>query len=278
MSESHHLSADALALLHERYRSEELPENLTETPVLLQQLAHRSVRKFQEREVSESSLLTMIAAAQSASTSSNLQSWSVVAVREQDTKDRLAVLANNQAFVAKAPLFLVWLADHSRAVVAAEQSETPLNTLNYLETTILGFVDAALAAQNASLAAESLGLGITFIGSIRDNPDQVAELLGLPDHVFPVFGMVVGYPDPAEEAGIKPRASHEMVLHRERYDSSRTAEFTEKYNQSLANYYAQYGRTPTWSRTVVSRLATVERLNGRDQLAQHLRDKKFGTD
>ncbi|WP_275407863.1 nitroreductase family protein [Actinoplanes regularis] len=79
--------------------------------VLRLQLAHRSVRRFGPRDVTERELATLIAAAQSAPTSSNLQPWSVVAVRDPQRKARLATLAGNQAFVAQAPLFLVWLAD-----------------------------------------------------------------------------------------------------------------------------------------------------------------------
>ena len=77
-----------------------------------------------------------------------------------------------------------------------------------MEEFIVGVVDAALAAQSALIAAESLGLGAVYIGAMRNLPEQIAAELALPPHVFAVFGMSIGYPDPARATGIKPRLPH----------------------------------------------------------------------
>ncbi|MCK9923826.1 nitroreductase family protein [Frankia sp. AgPm24] len=142
--------------------------------VLRVQLAHRSVRSFGPRDVSEDELAALVTAAQSASTSSNLQVWSVIAVRDPERKARLATLAGNQQFIARAPLFLVWIADLSRVHRLAERAGTQVASVDYLETTIVGFVDTALAAQNAVIAAESLGLGTVFVGAVRNRPEEIA--------------------------------------------------------------------------------------------------------
>ena len=99
-----------------RYGSEPTLDPPAEwTDVLAQQLDHRSVRSYRAEPVSDATLSALIAAAQSAPTSGNLQLWSVVAVRDDERRTRLAHLAGNQQFIVEAPLFLVWLADLARA-------------------------------------------------------------------------------------------------------------------------------------------------------------------
>jgi nitroreductase len=154
------LSQDAAhALLSRRNRNGALPPPAQWNAVLETIVNHRSVRGFLSDPLPEGTLDLLIAAAQSASTSSNLQLWSVVAVEEPAHKARLATLAGDQQFIRDAPLLLVWLADLARIdAIAAERQQTVEGT-QYLEEFIVGIVDAALAAQSALIAAESLGLG-----------------------------------------------------------------------------------------------------------------------
>jgi nitroreductase len=202
-----------------RYGDQRL-ELAAASEVLALQLAHRSVRSFTPEPISDAVLTALVAAAQSASTSSNLQAWSVVAVQDPGRKARLAALANNQEFINQAPLLLVWVADLGRARRMAARSGRPLDGTDYLETTLVAFIDTALAAQNAVIAAESLGLGAVFVGAIRNHPGDVAAELGLSAHAVAAFGLAVGTPDPDEHAGIKPRLPQAAVLHRERYDAA----------------------------------------------------------
>ena len=125
----------------------------------------------------EGTLELLVAAAQSASTSSNLQFWSVVAVQETARKSRLAELAGQQQFIRDAPLLLVWLADLSRLDRIAAEHQAQVDGTHYLEEFIVGVVDAALAAQSALIAAESLGLGGVYIGAMRNLPEQIAAEL-----------------------------------------------------------------------------------------------------
>ncbi|WP_261555746.1 NADPH-dependent oxidoreductase [Frankia tisae] len=236
------------------------------------QLAHRSVRRFTPRPVTDDELAALVAAAQSASTSSNLQAWSVVAVRDPQRKARLAALAGNQRFIDEAPLFLVWVADLSRAHRLADGAGTggvPEGT-DYLESTILGFVDAALAAQNAVVAAESLGLGTVFVGAVRNRPEQIAAELGLPPHAVAAFGLAVGTPDPTEHAGIKPRLPQAAVLHHEQYDAATADAHIPAYDERLGAYNARHGLPGTWSERVLARLAGPQSLSGRHRLREAL--------
>lgn len=234
------------------------------------QLAHRSVRKFRADPVTEGQLAAIVAAAQSAATSSNLQPWSVIAVRDTEHKARLAVLANNQKFIDEAPLFLVWIADLSRARRLAVREGVPLDGADYLETTVIGFVDTALAAQNAVVAAESLGLGTVFVGAIRNHPEEVAAELGLPPHAVATFGLAVGVPDPTENAGIKPRLPLHAVLHRERYDVATADAHVPTYDERLAAYNGRFGLPGNWSARVLDRLAGPQSLSGRHRLREQL--------
>lgn len=238
--------------------------------VVALQLAHRSVRKFTDRPVTEEELNALVAVAQSAPTSSNLQSWSVIAVQDPVRKARLAVLANNQQFVDEAPLFLVWVADLGRARRLAERSAAVLDGTDYLETTLLGFIDTALAAQNAVVAAESLGLGTVFVGAIRNRPEDVAAELGLPPHTVAAFGLAVGTPDPTENAGIKPRLPQDAVLHREQYDATAADAHIASYDDRLRGYNTRYGLPGDWSHRVLRRLAGPQSLSGRHLLREQL--------
>lgn len=219
----------------------------------------------------------MVAAAQSAPTSSNLQTWSVIAVESQERRDQLAQLVGQQKHLSAAPLVLVWLADLSRiARLGQAQDREPVG-LHYLDTFLMGVIDAALAAQNAVIAAEAMGLGTCYIGGMRNQPEKVAEVLGTPKNVFPVFGLVVGHPDPARPADVKPRLPQEAVLHREQYQVPvDQQQEIGNYNDTLRSFMREQGmKEMDWSKQVVDRLGSPEALTGRDRLYEALRNAGF---
>jgi nitroreductase len=238
----------------------------TTSPVIEQQLRHRSVRAFLPTPVTEEELRAVVAAASSASTSSNVQAWSVVAVTDPGRRRRLSELAAGQKFIAQAPLFLVWVADLDRHHRLAEREGKPLDATAYLESTLLGVIDTALAAQNAVVALESLGLGSVFVGAVRNRPEEIADELGLPRHSVAVFGLAVGHPDPAEDADVKPRLPQTAVLHRETYDAAEADAGLPAYDERLAAYNRAHGLTGGWRERVLARLAGARSLAGRDKL------------
>lgn len=152
------MTSNAQAKLAARYGAPNISALQQWNDTIDQLLEHRSVRAFTDQPLPEGTLETLVAAAQSASTSSNLQVWSVVAVQEGDRKGRLSALAGNQPYIHQAPLFLVWLADLSRVSRIADQHGVELEALPYLESLLLGTIDAALAAQNAVVRWSRLGL------------------------------------------------------------------------------------------------------------------------
>ncbi len=238
-------------------------------------LDHRSVRAFTDQALPDGTINTLVAAAQSASTSSNLQVWSVVAVRDSDRKARLSALAGNQAYIRQAPLFLVWLADLSSVARVVEQQSVELEAVPYLESLLLGTIDAALAAQNAVVALESLGLGSVYIGAIRNDIEGVAKELELPAQVYPVCGLCVGYPSAERPAQVKPRLPQAAVLHHETYSAVADVAAVAKYDERLGAFYQREGmKASGWSEQVVNRLRSVSNLHGREELVEEL--KRWG--
>lgn len=178
--------------------------------------------------------------------------------------------AGHQEFVALAPLLLIWVADLGRARRIAERAAAPLDATDYLETTIIGFVDTALGAQNAVLAARSLGLGSVFVGAIRNHPAEVAAELELPPHTTAAFGLAVGEPDPAENAAVKPRLPQAAVLHHEQYDAAAADRHIDVYDERLAAYNGRFGLSGDWNTRVLERLRGPGSMAGRHRLRETL--------
>jgi nitroreductase len=242
-------------------------------PVIESLLGHRSVRGFLPDALPDGALSAMVAAAQSAATSSNLQAWSVVAVRDAQRKARLADLAGGQAHIRECPLFLLWIADLSRLDRVGKLTGTPANANQYLEMFLVAVVDAALAAQNAVAAAESLGLGTVYIGAMRNHPEKVALEIGLPADAFAVFGLCVGHPDPARPSAVKPRLDPSVVLSFEQYQGGQTTLAAPEqaaigeYDQIMRAFQASQGMPAAdWSAQSSSRVRGPESLSGRDRL------------
>jgi nitroreductase len=238
--------------------------------VLEVQLGHRSVRRFLPGPLAPSVLPTLVAAAQSAPTSSNLQLWSVVAVTDPARLARIATLSGEQDHVRDAPLLLIWIADVARVRALAASRGTAVHATGYLETTMTAFLDAALAAQNAVVAAESLGLGTVYLAGVRDDPEALAAELKLPPGAAPVVGLVVGRPDPECPGRVKPRLPQAVVLHHETYDMARQLRSLGVYERRMTAFYRDEGFTGGWIARVLTRLRGHGSLHGRERLRSAL--------
>lgn len=272
--------ADTEALVARRYGAPH-PGPLAEgTDTIDLQLRHRSVRKFLPGEVTQAQVNLIVAAAQSASQSSNLQVWSVIAVRDHARKQRISELLGGHPYIEHCSVFLVWTADFNRSTRIVEARHgTEVDTIGYLENTLVSFVDSGIAGQNALLAAESLGLGGVFVGSVRNSPLDLAAELDLPEYVFPVVGLAIGVPDPAEQASTKPRLPQRAVLHHEQYDSAVWESAAAEYEERMAEYYADYGREHySWAYTLNRRIGSVEGLHGRHRMREWLAAQGFASE
>lgn len=255
-----------------RYGTDIKPSHLPWNDVISSLLQYRSVRGYKADPVPAGTLTTMIAAAQSAATSSNLQTWSVVEVTDPAKRAELAQIAGGQKHIVECPLYLLWVADLSRNERIAETAGKALEGAPYLETFLVAAIDAALAAQNAVVAAESLGLSTVYIGAMRNDPIRVAKLLDLPPGAGVVFGLCVGYARPESAGEIKPRLPQDVVLHRERYSIEPEKREQANYDARLGAYSArnEMAGASNWTTRVIARMSTIKALNGREKLKDAL--------
>jgi nitroreductase len=266
-------AADALA---RRYGAEASPAVGPWNEHIGLLLSHRSIRGYHADALPTGTLETLIAAAQSAATSSNLQTWSVVAVTDPDKKAALAKVAANQKHIEQCPLFLVWVADISRNQRLGAEEDVTLETMPYQETFLVAAIDAALAAQNATVAAESLGLSCVYIGALRNNPQEVARIFGLPSGAFGLFGMCVGYASATAANEVKPRLPQDVVLHQETYDATGERGRRAAYDTLLGAFSARSEMAAdTWTRRVIGRMGKIAAMAGRDKLTATLHAMGF---
>jgi nitroreductase len=258
---------------------------MTDTQKLIVFLnSHVSVRKFTAQNISPDLERTICATAERSPTSSNLHAYSIIAVRHQITKENLARLCGNQSHVADCPLFLVFCADLYRLKTLTDQRNYP-GHFEHTEAFIVATVDAALAADRALTAAQALGLGGVMVGGIRNHPDDVAELLNLPDMVYAVMGMSLGYP--ATEAPVKPRLPLEGLCFSEKYNQEAIAPAVSEYDRVITELghlegreverdkYPGFSGTYSWSEHSARRVASDDPSVLRPHMLEHLRKRGF---
>ncbi|HET8799553.1 MAG TPA: oxygen-insensitive NADPH nitroreductase [Marinobacter sp.] len=209
--------------------------------------AHRSIRKFRDQPIPRDLFLELIRAGQSAATSSHVQAYSIIHVVNPDNRKALAELAGGQRYIESCSDFLVFCADMKRSTESAERAGAEV-VRGMTEQLLVASIDTALMAQNVAIAAESAGLGLCYIGGIRNNPAEVSELLKLPEHVYPVFGMCLGYPDQNPE--VKPRLPLASILKEDYYDDSQDEALVAAFDDTMGDYYRQRtggNKDTTWS-------------------------------
>jgi hypothetical protein len=131
-----------------------------------------------------------------------------------------------------------------------------------LETTLVSTVDASLVGMSVQTAAESMGLGAVMIGAMRNHPKEVGQLLGLPEGVYVVYGMCLGWPDKAHIPVQKPRLPENLVIHQETYQCNDTKEAIMRYDQRLAEHYEGQGNnlsTNAWTGPIAQKQGKANR-------------------
>lgn len=224
---------------------------------------HRSIRKFTGSPIDAALFRKLIEAGQAAASSSFLQGVTIIRVTDPDKRATFKEITGGQAYVEAAPEFLVFCADLSRPMrCCTEHGGSPSEGLT--EHFIIATVDVALYAQNVAVAAESAGLGICYIGAIRNDPVRSAKLLDLPQQVYPVFGMCIGWPD--QDPEVKPRLPMSVVLKENSYCIDGEAEAIAAYDEEMRTYYATRSaniKIQGWSEQMAGLLGKESRLHMR---------------
>lgn len=175
------------------------------TPTIELICGHRSIRHFTDEPISEAQREAIINSARATSSSSFLQCSSIIRITDKALREELVTLTGGQKHVAQAAEFWVFCADFNRHLQICPDAQ-----LGLAEQLLLGVVDTAMMAQNALIAAESLGLGGVYIGGLRNNIEAVTKLLKLPQHVLPLFGLCLGWP--ADNPDLKPRLPASILV------------------------------------------------------------------
>ena len=196
-------------------------------------MAHSSCRSFQDKPVPEDVADTIINCAQHAPTSSYLQAYTIIKVDDKEKRKALAQFAGGQEWVEKAGLALLFCADLHRLDVMLDVADK--NVLHNEELYTVAVTDAALASSRALVAAQALGLGGVFVGGVRNETEKMAKLFGLPELVFPMYVVCMGYP--AEVPPQRPRMDARLISAVDTYPEITGPEQLADYEKEVSDYF-----------------------------------------
>ena len=239
-------------------------------------LSRASVRRFTDEAVPEGLVTMLLACAQSAPSKSNLQQYSILRLSDPGKREKLRALLGRTGWALDAPLFLLFLGDTGRNRKIAALRGYPYAN-NNADSFMNAAVDAALALQAFITVAEASGLGCCPISAVRELLAELRELLGLPEGVFPICGLSVGWP--AEKPKVSYRLPPSLVLHEDRYDDAKLEAEVAAYDERVfevapipvekQRHVDRYGPAERglWSENVARQLSLPERADFREWLA-----------
>jgi len=192
---------------------------------------HKTIRNYKSDPISQDKLNAILEAGFRASTTGNMQVYSIIVTKDQAKREELCKLHFGQKMVEQAPVLLTFCADFNRFNKWCQQRDAEPGYDNFLSF-FTAAIDALLAAQNACIAAESLGLGICYLGTTTYQADKLVEFFNLPEGVVPITTVVVGYPneDPPQADRLPARG----VVHYEKYQEFSEKEIDEVYKEKEA--------------------------------------------
>ena len=269
-------------LLDARYTDAPRVPQTDERNVLVQSMAARgSCRSFLDRPVPLDLLKTLSAIALAAPSKSDLQQRDIILLSSETVRRQLADLVSGQAWVSGAPMIAMFCGNNHRQRLLHEWHDVPFAN-DHLDAFFNASVDAAIALSAFVTAAEALGLGCCPISAVRNDAAAVSDLLGLPDHVFPVAGLAIGYP--AGPAQMSRRLPLQHTLHIDRYDETGLQSAVKNYDTARTaaqpyqrpRYPESFPATPAygWSDDKVRQYSRPER----DSFGAFVRAKGFCLD
>ena len=203
--------------------------------------AHRSIRRYRPDPIPDADLEAILRAAARASTSGNMQTYSIIVTKDAERRDALWKIHFEQDMIREAPVLLTFVADWNRMNTWCRARDADPGYDNFLSF-LVGFADALIAAQNAALAAESLGYGICYLGTTLWSARELCEFFELPEGVFPATTLVVGRP--AEDPALRARLPMNGIVHDERYRGFDDGRITEVYRSRETEGWDRYMSFP----------------------------------
>lgn len=187
---------------------------------------HRSIRKYSDKVIEKKILDTVLAAGTRASTTGNMQVYSIIVTADKERKEKLWQAHFKQDMVKQAPVVLTFCADFNRFNKWCLHRKASPGYDNFLSF-FTAAIDALLVAQNVAIAAESYDLGICYLGTTTYMAESIIDILNIPKYVIPVTTLVVGYPDESPE--LTDRLPLEAVIHNESYQDYTNEAIDELY-------------------------------------------------
>ncbi len=199
------------------------------------QLEHRTIREFKNQEISEEIFEQLMEVARRTASSTCMQACSIIRVKDPNLKNQIAGICK-QEYVARAPELLIFIVDQYRNSQIAKEKKSVAVYAGDMDRFFSAFTDACIMAQNVVVAAESIGLGTVYLGSILNDSEKICELLGLPELTFPVIGLAFGYPNQSPQ--LKPRMDMRLRVFENGYGflGSYLDEIKD-YDEEMRTYY-----------------------------------------
>ena len=209
---------------------------------IIKQLSSRkSIRQFTGESVSDEDLELIIKTAQRCPTSINGQQISLVYTKDKNKIEEIAKLCGGQQQVATADVFISIVVDFNRTIFAVEQVGEKHQIDNSAEGVLVGAVDAGIMLNAIQVSAESLGYGTTAIGAIRNEPEAMIKLLGLPSKTFPIVGTTIGVATiEAKDAPLKPRIPLDSFAFEDKYDDKKVKDGVLEYEKQMKEYREEH--------------------------------------
>ena len=222
------------------------------------QLNHRSIRAFKDQALTKEEVELLVNVARHTATSKFMQAYSIISITDPILKAAFAEISK-QPYVEKNGHLFLFVVDYHRNVQLTKAQDRPAKLQGTADYFIAGLTDATIAAQNMVVAAESLGMGTVFLGSLHNDAQQIIDLLGLPEYTFPAVGLAVGWPN--QEPQLKPRLPKEVMYMENHYQAlENPLKDIEAYDEEITGYYDTRdlnNRVDRFSKQVADKMETL---------------------
>lgn len=199
------------------------------------QLNHRTIREFTDEKIDETTINTLLDVVNMSASSNGMQNMSVIRITDPKIKEMLAE-NGNQEYMARATELWIFIVDLNRNYQIAKEMGNENDNIISFDKFIQGFTDAIIAAQNLTVAVESLGLGANYFGNIHNDTKNVIELLKMPKLTYPAVG--VGFGVPNQNPKIKPRLDIKLKTYENSYKTYDSyLDMIKNYDQEMTTYY-----------------------------------------